>query len=170
MPIVISDSSTLINLAGIGRLYLLHEMFGQVIIPHSVWDEVVLIGDTLPGALEVRKARDSGWISIQKPVNTAVVNLLDLDLHRGESEVIALAIEKNADLILLDETDARQVAATFGLKKTGVIGILIKARVEGKIGSLRLELNNLIDTMGFFIDDGLYRQALLSVNEIDDTG
>jgi hypothetical protein len=95
---------------------------------------------------------------------------LDLDLHRGESEVIALAIEQNADLILLDETDARQVAATFGLKKTGVIGILIKARVEGKIGSLRLELNNLIDTMGFFIDDGLYRQALLSVNEIDDTG
>ena len=60
MPIVISDSSTLINLAGIGRLYLLHEMLGQVIIPHSVWDEVVLSGNTLPGASEVRKARDSG--------------------------------------------------------------------------------------------------------------
>ena len=168
MPVVISDSSTLINLAGIGRLYLLHEMFGRVIIPHSVWDEVVLRGD-LPGASEVREARDSGWISIQKTVNTAVVNLLGLGLHRGEAEAIALAIEQNADLILLDETDARQVAAISGLKKTGVTGILIKAKTEGKIGSLRLELNTLTDTMGFFIDDRLYCQALSFVNEIDET-
>jgi len=51
-----------INLAGIGRLYLLHEMFGRVTIPHGVWDEVVLRGD-LPGASEVREARDIGWIS-----------------------------------------------------------------------------------------------------------
>lgn len=169
MPIVISDSSSLINLAGIGRLNLLHEIFGRVIIPQSVWDEVVLRGDTLPGASEVREARDTGWISIQTPVNTSVVNLLGLDLHRGEAETIALAIEQNADLILLDETDARWVAATFGLKKTGVIGILIKAKNEGKISSLRRELNLLKDTMGFFIDDRLYHQALSSVDEIDDT-
>lgn len=168
MPVVISDSSTLINLAGIGRLYLLHDMFGRVTIPNAVWDEVVLRGD-LPGASEVREARDSGWISTQKTVNAAVVNLLGLDLHRGQAEAIALAIEQNADLILLYETDARQVAATFGLKKTGVIGILIKAKAEGKIGSLRIELNKLIDIMGFFIDDRLYCQALTSVNESDET-
>jgi len=48
----------LINLAGIGRSYLLHERFGRVIIPHSVWDEVVLLGDTLPGASEVWEARE----------------------------------------------------------------------------------------------------------------
>jgi predicted nucleic acid-binding protein len=142
-------------------------MFGRVTIPHGVWDEVVLRGD-LPGASEVREARDIGWISTQKTVNTAVVNLLGLDLHRGEAEAIALAIEQNADLILLDETDARQVAATFGLKKTGVIGILIKAKAEGKISSLRLELNNVIEIMGFFIDDRLYCQALSSVNETDE--
>ena len=85
-----------------------------------------------------------------------------------KQKAIALAIEQNADLILSDETDARQVAATFGLKKTGVIGILIKAKTEGNISSLRLELNNLIDIMGFFIDDRLYCQALSSVNETEE--
>ena len=50
-------------------------------------------------------------------------NLLSLDLHLGEADAIAPAIEQNADLILMDETDARQVAARFDLKKTGVIGI-----------------------------------------------
>jgi hypothetical protein len=78
----------------------------------------------------------------------------------AKQRLLLLLLTLKADLILLDETDARQVAATFSLKKTGVIGILIKARAEGKIGSLRLELNPLIDTMGFFIDDRLYHQAL----------
>lgn len=167
MPTVISDSSTLINLAGIGRLHLLHEMFGKVIIPPSVWDEIVLAGTTMPGASEVREAWGNGWIIIIKPDNTAVVDLLGQGLHRGEAESIALAVEQCADLILLDDADARLAAVTFDLFKTGVIGILIKAKADGKIESLRVELNNLMENMGFYIDESLYRRALSSVGEID---
>lgn len=166
MLTVVSDSSPLMNLAGIDRLYLVHEQFGEVVIPPSVWDEIVLNSNTLPGAYEVRRANDAGWISIAKPDNTAVVDLLGLGLHRGEAEAIALAIELRSSLILLDDADARLAATTFGLRKTGVIGILIKAKLDGKIESLRLELNALMDRMGFFIDDGLYRQALSSVGEV----
>jgi len=156
------------NLAGIGRLNLVHEQFGEVIIPPSVWDEIVLNSDTLPGAFEIREAYDAGWISLARPDNTAVVDLLGLGLHRGEAEAIALAIELRSALILLDDADARLAATTLGLRKTGVIGILIKAKIEGKIESLRLDLNALMDRMGFYIDDGLYREALLSVGEISD--
>ncbi|MDO8872359.1 MAG: hypothetical protein Q7V05_06475 [Methanoregula sp.] len=70
MLVVVSDSSPLMNLAGIDRLYLVHEQFGEVIIPPSVWDEIVLNSDTLPGVSEVRKAYDAGWISIARPDNT----------------------------------------------------------------------------------------------------
>ena len=168
MLVVVSDSSPLMNLAGIGRLYLVHEQFGEVIIPPSVWDEIVLNSDTLSGASEVRDAYDAGWISLARPDNTAVVDLLGLGLHRGEAEAIALAIELRSSLILLDDADARLAATTLGLHKTGVIGILIKAKADGKIESLRHELNALMDRMGFYIDDGLYRDALLSVGEISD--
>ena len=168
MLAVVSDSSPLMNLAGIGRLYLVHEQFGEVIIPPSVWDEIVLNSDTLPGVSEVREAYDAGWISIARPDNTAVVDLLGLGLHRGEAEAIALAIELRSSLILLDDADARLAATTIGLSKTGVIGILIKAKIDGKIESLRHELNALMDRMGFYIDDELYREALLSVGEISD--
>jgi len=165
MPAVISDSSPLINLAGIGRLGLLLEMFGEITIPPSVWDEVVTRGDVLPGAAEVREASGQGWISRKKPENNHLVNLLCQDLHRGEAEAIVLALELNAGHILLDETDARQAATTFGLRKTGVIGILMRAKREGTIDSLQFELDALREQMGFYIDDQLYCRALASVEE-----
>ncbi|MEI7857196.1 MAG: DUF3368 domain-containing protein [Methanomicrobiales archaeon] len=165
---VVSDSSPLMNLAGIGRLYLVNEQFGEVVIPPSVWNEIVLNSDMLPGSSEVKKACDAGWISIAKPDNTAVVDLLGQGLHRGEAEAIALAVELHSSLILLDDADARMAATTLGLRKTGVIGILIKAKRDGKIESLRQELNALMDRMGFYIDDELYRQALSSVGEKSD--
>jgi hypothetical protein len=133
-----------------------------------VWDEIVLNGDTLPGASEVREACDAGWISRAKPDNTAVVDLLGLGLHRGEAEAIALAIERRSSIILLDDADARMAATTLGLRKTGVIGILIKAKADGKIESLRLELDKLMDRMGFYIDDRLYDRALSVVGEHSD--
>lgn len=64
--LVISDSSTLIHLARIGRLLLLRELFGTVMIPPAVWTEVVVEGGNRPGAAAVRVARDAGWIQIRE--------------------------------------------------------------------------------------------------------
>jgi predicted nucleic acid-binding protein len=91
--------------------------------------------------------------------------LLKRDLDEGESEVIALAIERQANLILLDETDARQVAERYGLPKTGVIGVLIRAKREGRIASLEAELDRLRRYGGFWIAEGLYQRALQAVGE-----
>lgn len=102
MALVVSDSSTLIHLASIGRLSLLPKFYGHVTIPPAVWREVVEQGGNRPGAIEVEEALQEGWIQVAAAADTALLRLLGRDLDDGESEVIALAVERQAALVLLD--------------------------------------------------------------------
>ena len=165
MQEAISDSSTLIHLAGIGRLELLKDFYGKILITPAVWKEVVEEGKGRPGASEVKEANSSGWIEVIAPSNESVVRLLERELHKGEAEVIALGIERRPAVILLDELEARRVADVYGLHKTGVIGILIRAKLEGKVASLREELDRLRSEAGFWVGDEIYWQALKAVAE-----
>lgn len=130
MPLVVSDSSTLMHLAALERLTLLRDFFGQVVVPPAVWHEVVTEGKGRPGAAEVSQARQSGWLAIETPVDQALLQLLRRELNDGEAEAIAVAVERQADLIPVDETEARRVADLYGLPKTGVIGVLMRAKRE----------------------------------------
>ena len=165
MPVVVCDSSTLIHLARIGRLSLLTDFHSKIIVVPAVWKEVVDEGQSRPGSSEIRDARESGWIEVTMPHNGPLVQLLLRELHKGESETIALAVELHADLIFLDESDARRVAKVYGLNLSGVIGILIRARLAGKVTSLRNELDNLRNDGGFWIGDDVYNRALNAVGE-----
>ena len=140
MALAISDSSTLIHLSKIGRLALLKDFYGSVRIPLAVWKEVVLEGEGRVGAEEVTKARDEGWIQIDSPKNLDFLVLLKRNLDDGEAEAIALAIENSPSILLIDETDARKIARLYNVAITGVFGILIRAKAEKKIDSLRNEL------------------------------
>jgi len=97
-------------------------------VPTAVWREVVVEGENRSGAVEVQQAHDNGWIEILEPSDQTLLRLLKQDLHEGEAEVIALALELQADLVLLDETEARKVAELYQLQKTGVVGLLIRAK------------------------------------------
>ncbi|HEX6864327.1 MAG TPA: DUF3368 domain-containing protein [Thermoanaerobaculia bacterium] len=163
--VVISDSSTLIHLSTIGRLSLLREFHGLVTIPPAVWREVVDQGSGRESRQEVEAAHRHGWIEVKTVRDDKLVRLLKRDLDDGEAEVLALAIENKASLVLLDEAEARRIADTLGLRKTGVIGILIRAKLEGKIERLRAELDNLRSKSGFWIDEKLYHRALVEVGE-----
>jgi hypothetical protein len=165
MGLVVSDSSTLIHLAAIGRLVLLKEFYGKITIPPAVWQEVVEQGESRAGAVEVGQACQAGWIQVVAPADKALLQLLRRDLDDGESQVIALAVEKEADLVLLDESDARRTADLYGLSKTGVIGLLIRAKQEGLIESLEAELDKLSHQGGFWIEERLYDRALYAVGE-----
>ncbi|HDO22982.1 MAG TPA: DUF3368 domain-containing protein, partial [Nitrospirae bacterium] len=90
----------------------------------------------------------------QKVKEQTLVKLLTVSLDTGESEVIALSIETGADLILLDDSEAREIARLYGFKITGTLGILLKAKKDGKINSLKTILMQLKET-GFWIDDDL---------------
>lgn len=94
-----------------------------------------------------------------------MLQLLRRDLDDGESEVIALAVEQRADLVLLDESDARRTADLYSLSKTGIVGLLIRAKQEGHIDSLKVELDRLLHQGGFWINERLYERALNAVGE-----
>lgn len=132
---------------------------------------MVTRGRERAGAVEVEQARQAGWIEIQAATNLPLLRLLEHELDAGEAQVIALAVEQSATLVLLDESEARQIAAVYNLSKTGAIprglsvGVLIRAKQEGKIESLRTELDRLRGPGGFWIEESLYQQALQSVGE-----
>lgn len=166
---VIADSSTLIHLAAIDRLELLRSFYGKVTVPEAVWREAVLQGAGKPGVSRIEFARRQGWIEVE-PITEQHLRLsLAQELDEGEAEVLTLAIEREASLVLLDESEARRTAGIFGIPKTGVIGILIRARLEERISSLRAELDNLRRQAGFHIAEELYRQALEAVGEVEPT-
>lgn len=165
MGLVVSDTSTLIHLAAIGRLALLETFFGNVTIPPAVWREVVEQGQGKVGTTEVKEARQAGWIELAEVTDVAFMRLLRRDLDDGEAQVIALAVEQEADLMLLDEADARAMADLYELSKTGVIGLLIRAKQEGYIDLLKPELDRLLHQGGFWIEENLYRRVLDAVEE-----
>ncbi|MEA3377179.1 MAG: DUF3368 domain-containing protein [Chloroflexota bacterium] len=163
--LVITDSSTLIHLAAIDRLDLLRAFFKQVTVPPAVWREVVEQGGGRAGAAEVVRAHEAGWIELAKPTDVALLRLLKRDLDEGEAEAIALSLEKEAALLLVDESDAREIADLYDLPKTGTIGLLIRAKKEGLIRLLRPELDKLRRQGGFWIAESLYNRALEAVGE-----
>ena len=93
-----------------------------------------------------------------------LVKLLRSSLDDGESEAIALSLEIGADLVLLDDSDARGKARLFGLEITGTVGILLRAKKEKKIEFLREDLRRLKET-GFWIRDDLGMKLLEEVGE-----
>ena len=121
MPVTVSNSSTLIHLGAIGRLALLRTFYGKISVPPAVWREAVERGKGRAGAIEIEEARKAGWIEVVSLRDAALSSLLQRDLDKGESEAIALAVERQAEVVLLDESDARCAADLLGLPKTGVV-------------------------------------------------
>lgn len=116
---VISNSSPLINLSKLNRLDLLQNLYNKVIIPSGVYQEVVVEAFGRPGSIEIQKLCDNGQILIKEVNNTNLVSALNKDLDKGEAEVIALALETEHNLLLLDETEARKMVSSYNLKFTG---------------------------------------------------
>ncbi len=162
MVTVVSDASALINLARIGELRLLRQLYGEVLIPQAVWREVVVEGAGQPGAEEVHRA---SWLTAKGVANEHLVRALRQDLDAGEAEAIALALELGADLLIMDERLGRQTAGYLGLRYLGLIGVLIAAKRRGLIGCIKSRLDALRDQAGFRVSDVLYQRVLQDEGE-----
>jgi hypothetical protein len=142
---------------------LLHQRFSEgVWIPPAVWQEVVEQGAGRPGAQAVSEAE---WITVHELTAREIVHLLEDELDAGETEAIALASEVGADIVLMDERDARRSAKRMGLRVLGTIGLLIWAKQTGRIPSLRQVLDELQNRAKFRLSQTLYEQALDAVDE-----
>lgn len=160
--IVVSNTSPLINLAMIGELDLLQKLYDVIYIPQAVFDEIVIKGEGQIGAEEIK---NSAWIKVLPVQNRLLVKSLFLQLDIGESEAIVLAIERGANLVLLDEKRGRNIASEFNLRPFGLLGVLVQAKKLGLILEIKPLIDKLRHVAGFWIDDKLYRAVLNSVNE-----
>lgn len=158
--IVISDSTILIGLVKIGKLDLLKEIFSKVYIPEEVFKEVVERGKGKPGSKVIKEA---AWIE-PKPVKDKIqVAFLLGSLEKGEAEVLVLARELNADLILLDEEKARKSAVIAGFEIM-VLGLFIMAKNLGLIHEVRPLVDKLM-IKKFRISDKIIEKTLKKAGE-----
>ncbi len=155
--IVVSNTSPITNLAAIGQFDLLHLLFREIILPEAVIEELSTSGVEWPGFDEVKQAT---WVMTQVVTDRRLVDALRLDLDKGEAETVALALELDADLVLLDEKAGRLAAQHFGLRVMGVVGILLRAKQLKYVDKIQPLLDGLRRTAGFFLDEALYQHAL----------
>lgn len=97
--IVVSNTSPITNLAAIDQLELLHHLYQTILIPQAVYDELVNVGYEVPGTREVQTLP---WIQVVRISNVELVETLKTDIDLGEAEAIALAIETQADRLIID--------------------------------------------------------------------
>lgn len=161
---VVSNTSPALNLAIIGQLALLRELFGEIWIPPAVLKEL-RSDENLPGSGAVREAREAGWLRVEEVKDGHLVQALRRDLDEGEAETIALALQVRAEWTLLDQREGRRIAKSLGLKVTGVLGILLRARREGKLPSLQIAMEQLREKGGFRIRAELFADLLRESGE-----
>lgn len=159
---VVSNTSPIINLAAVGQLHLLPQLFGTLSIPPAVRHEIVIMGANQPGAHEVATWAAFREIQVSNP---ALVQALRLQLDAGEAEAIACAIEYRSDWLLIDERRGRIIARQFGLRVLGLLGVLLQAKREGLIGAVAPILPQLTHTAGFWMDQALQRRVLIAADE-----
>jgi len=151
MPkIVISDTSCIIALTNIDELRLLKELYQNLITTQQVAEE---FGEVLPN-----------WIEIRNPEDQQKQKMLEFQIDKGEASAITLALEVSADLIILDDYKARQVAEKLDLKITGTLGVIIRAKNKGVISSIKPALNKLQHN-NFRISEDLIKEALKESGE-----
>jgi hypothetical protein len=158
--IVVSDTSPILSLALIGRLELLRGLYGTIMIPEAVRSEIIATDQS--GAREVGQA---GWIVTRSIERDVVVKLLLREVDQGEAEAIGLALQSNADVLLIDERKARQLAAYLELGVVGLLDVLQEAKRRQLITSVKPVLDELIAHARFRLSHKLYQRTLSIAGE-----
>ena len=156
------NSSPLVSLSLVGQPDLLPKLFDEVIVPKSVYNEVVAKGKGKTGSEEPESI---GRFTVLEAGNKALVNSIMLELDEGEAEVIAIAKEYDIQNVIIDEFAGRQYASMLGLNVTGTLGILLVSKELGFIN----EVKPLMDIMlkhNRYINRKLYLAGLRKANEI----
>ncbi len=155
---VVGDASVFIALQRIGDQDLLRRLYGEVHVPAAVWHEV-FSSETHDGSIV-----SPDWLVRHVIAPRSSGSLWPESLDAGEAEAILLACELPADLLLLDEAAGRAVARRLVLNVTGVVGLLIEAKRQGKIAAVKPCLEQL-RASGFWLGDKVFEEALTRANE-----
>jgi predicted nucleic acid-binding protein len=147
---VIADTSCFILLDKIDALYILHELFDEIITSEKVADE---FGKPLPE-----------WIKVIEVKDQIFLNKLMEQVDAGEASAIVLASELQPSLLIIDDLKGRKLAEQLHLNYTGSLGVLLKAKQRGTIPSLRIYFERIKGT-NFHISHQLLDSILKEVQE-----
>ncbi len=143
--IVISDASCLIALNNIGLLNILKDLYPEVVITQEVKNE---FGEPLPN-----------WINIVKVKNLQKKRELEDVLDKGEAGSIALSLEIEDSVLIIDERKGRKIASSLNIKIIGTIGVLILAHKRGLIKDLTTVILKLVNS-GFRLSDNILNRII----------
>ncbi|MCP4404746.1 MAG: DUF3368 domain-containing protein [bacterium] len=156
--IVVSNSTPIISLATVGQISLLETLFGHVSIPREVERE--LKSHRYPGHDDI----DQPWCETKDVQGMLYVGFLYHDLDRGEAEAITLAKELHADTLIIDERTGYMIAKQQGLHVIGTLTVLLLAKQQGYLSSVRPILDEMIQK-GRWYSQSVYHTFLRQIGE-----
>lgn len=148
--VVVSDTSCFIAFDCINQLEILHRVFNTVITTPDVQQE---FGKTLPH-----------WVSIMEPSNQGKKIELENALDKGEASAIALALELQNSIVIIDEKKGRKVARSLDLEVIGSLKVLLIAKQKGVIARVYPLIQELTK-QNFRFSAALVKEALAEAKE-----
>lgn len=155
MIVVVSDTSPILALHHLGLIPILGKMFERVAVPPAVKAEL----DLPRPKFEVVDISRYEFIDLRTPHDAVSIADFRRTLDIGESEALALALEINAQAILIDEASGRAVAAERHLLAIGTLGILLRAKELGYVDRVRPLVERLVSEIDFFVSQELKRHV-----------
>jgi predicted nucleic acid-binding protein len=153
---IVSDSGPLIALSKLNLLFILQELFGEIIIPKEVWREVVERGKGKAGSEAIRKAK---WIKVRAVGDELSVEVLCREIEKGEAEAIILAKRMNADVLILDERIPREIAGAIGLKVVGSLALIHEGIERGLVNQTLEEITKKMRERKIWISDEIIERV-----------
>ena len=148
--IIISDTSCFIILSNIGELEILYKVYGSILTTEDI---AIEFGEPLPN-----------WVNVVSVSDKYRQQILEIQIDKGESSAIALALETPDSTIILDDYKARKIAAQLDINYTGTIGVIIKAKLNGVIPSIKPILEKIKQT-NFHLTVEIEMKALKEAKE-----
>ena len=159
--IIISDTSCITNLFHIDALQLLPKLFGKILIPQAVCNELLAFHkNTFTNQLSANKI-EVVQVTDQECLQKAKYFKLDL----GETEAIALALQLKNIALIIDEKAGKKAADKLGIKTVGLLGVILLAKEYKHIESVKLLLDDLKSKTTFHFSDSLYTQIIKLAGE-----
>jgi len=155
--IVFSNTTPLIALAGIDKLDLLRAIFGRIHVVREVMEECAV-----GGRIMVPNLTGLSWVEIVDSTPPTLPGLL-LELDKGEKHTLDMARKMAADWVIIDERIGRDLAEFIGLKVTGTLGVLLKAKRLGLVPSF-------MDAVAAMQANGIYYHASLVEKLVKEAG
>lgn len=160
--IVVADTSVFLNLACVGEVRLLRELFATVYAPPEVRAEFERAAQRLP---RFAGLSFPDWVLVRASEQPLPASLAGEPLDPGEREALKLAAEIKADAVLIDEKAGRRVAAALGLATFGLLGVLLRAKQAGYLPAIAPVLDVLASRARFHLGNEVRQKVLRNAGE-----